>query len=63
MLLLIGMPKPVLPYLEVLYTENVFYLSQKADDAYMSTCRDVLINPQLFRERKEKLNRIAQDID
>lgn len=42
-----------LPYLEVLYTENVFYLSQKADDAYMSTCCDILINPQQFRERKE----------
>ena len=42
-----------LPYLDVFYTENVFYLSQKADDAYMNTCRDVLINPQQFRERKE----------
>ena len=42
-----------LPYTEILYTENVFYLSQKADDAYVSTCRDVLINPRLFRERKE----------
>ena len=42
-----------LPYTEILYTENVFYLSQKANDAYMSTCRDVLINPRQFRERKE----------
>lgn len=42
-----------LPYLDLLYTENVFYLSQKADDAYLSTCRDVLINPRQFRDRKE----------
>ena len=41
----------ILPYLEV-HTENVFYLSKKADDAYMKTCRNVIVNPMLFRKMK-----------